>query len=460
MVFNSLSAKFNNILKKLKLKKGILTERDLDEVLRNIRVALLEADVNIKVATEVANKIKIGAVGKEIIDGVSAEELIIKLSNDAIKEVLGGDDYHGYKIKSDNKQERIMMVGLQGSGKTTTTAKLANFLKTVKAKIEPVVCSLDYYRPAAIKQLELLCTQNEIKFFKSSCNFDSQSKNVLETAKDVMTHADKNETIIFDTAGRTSIDDSMMNELKELKTIIKPTQIILVVDTMIGKTCMDIARQFNDLLGLTGLIFTKADSDAKAGAILSVRQALDLPIHFLCTGEKIRDIDEFHAERIANRILGMGDIVSLVEKASNIMGDDNSDKLKEKAAKGELDLFDVLDQFKFLRKMGGLPFVSKFLPTEMLGNSSVSESKVSHFEAIILSMTKKERKNPKLVMQSASRKKRVADGSGTNTSLVQELLMLHSKISKIAQQFSSFDKGGVLDKFKMGSALTSMTKKD
>ena len=177
MVFNSLSAKFNNILKKLKLKKGILTERDLDQVLRNIRVALLEADVNIKLATELANKIKIGAVGKEIIDGVSAEELIIKLSNDAIKEVLGGDDYHGYKIKSDNKQERIMMVGLQGSGKTTTTAKLANFLKTVKAKIEPVVCSLDYYRPAAIKQLELLCTQNEIKFFKSSCNFDSQSKN-------------------------------------------------------------------------------------------------------------------------------------------------------------------------------------------------------------------------------------------------------------------------------------------
>jgi signal recognition particle subunit SRP54 len=225
---------------------------------------------------------------------------------------------------------------------------------------------------------------------------------------------------------------------------------------MIGKSAIDMAKQFNEKIGLTGLIFTKTESDTKAGAILSVKHILNLPIHFLCSGEKIDDIDEFHVERITQRILGMGDIVSLVEKASDAIGEKDNDALKAKAAKGELDLFDVLEQFKFLKKMGGLPFVSKFLPAEMLNQANISENKVKHFEAIILSMTKKERISPKIVMQSTPRKSRIAKGSGTSEKLVHELLMMHSQISKIAQQFAQFDKSSLIDKFKLGNSLSGL----
>lgn len=464
MIFESLGGKFNNIFQKFKLKSGKITEKDLDEVLRSIRIALIEADVNIKVAMQIIDNIKTNAVGQEIFAGISAHEMIIKLSNDAIKGILGEDQWHGYKINKD-EYERIMLVGLQGSGKTTTAAKLANFINH-KTKQASALCSLDYYRPAAIEQLKVLSRQNNLVFLNSQIEKEldlnnNPSDNVLCTAQAALQHVSKEKikNIIFDTAGRISIDENMMNELAQLKEIIQPTKIILVVDSMIGKTAIDIARQFNEKLNLTGLIFTKTDSDTKAGAILSIRQVLNIPINFLCSGEKINDLDEFHVERICHRILGMGDIVSLVEKASNVIGEDNNDKLKEKAAKGQLDLFDVLEQFKFLKKMGGLPFVSKFLPVEILNNANVSENKVKHFEAIILSMTKKERTNPKIVMQSASRKKRIAKGSGTSEKMVHELLMMHSQISKIAQQFASFDKSSLIDKFKLGNAFSNLNKK-
>lgn len=464
MIFESLGSKFNKIFKKIKFKSGKIQENDLNEVLSEIRRTLLEADVNVRVAMSVNEKIKQNALGAEIVPGVSAEEMIIKISHDAIKEIFGKDEEHGFKISKDST-ERIMLVGLQGSGKTTTAAKLANFINLKTKSNDSSLCSLDFYRPAAIEQLRLLSIKNNLNFFNeknSSQNHEradeEKKKSVLQTAKNFMEkiQADKIKKSIIDTAGRTSINDEMMDELLDVKNIINPTQIILVIDSMIGKSAIDMAKQFNEKIGLTGLIFTKTESDTKAGAILSVKHILNLPIHFLCSGEKIDDIDEFHVERITQRILGMGDIVSLVEKASDAIGEKDNDALKAKAAKGELDLFDVLEQFKFLKKMGGLPFVSKFLPAEMLNQANISENKVKHFEAIILSMTKKERISPKIVMQSTPRKSRIAKGSGTSEKLVHELLMMHSQISKIAQQFAQFDKSSLIDKFKLGNSLSGL----
>ena len=228
---------------------------------------------------------------------------------------------------------------------------------------------------------------------------------------------------------------------------------------MSGRTAIDVAKHFNENLCLTGVIFTKTDSDTKAGVILSIRQLLNIPILFLCSGEKIQDLDEFIPERIAQRILGMGDIVSLVEKASSVIPNDNGDVLKNKAKDGKLDLFDVLDQFRFLKKLGGLPFISKFLPAEMVKNANISEEKIKRFEAIILSMTMKERTNPSLVSNSHSRKNRISKGSGTDVKLVEELLSMHSKISKMAQQFAMFDKDSLKDKVKIGEAMKELSKK-
>jgi len=376
MIFENIGSKFNNIFQKFKIKSGKITEKDLDEVLGQIRRVLLEADVNIRVAINIVNEIKNNAIDKEIIAGVSSEEMIIKISNDAIKLALGekNQEEKSYDLKTDNgdkkkkepigffdiqSEERIMLVGLQGSGKTTMAAKLANFINIKKKVNDTGLCSLDFYRPAAINQLKILSNRNGLKFIDINNNLilknnEKESINdlVIKQAEDYVKSMNSNnlKRYIIDTAGRTSIDSEMMNQLIELKKIIKPTKIILVVDSMIGKSAIDIAKQFHSNLNLTGLIFTKTDSDTKAGAILSIKSLLDLPIYFLSSGEKIDDIDEFYPDRIAQRILGMGDIVSLVEKASNIMDNKDSDELKNKAAKGELDLFDLLDQLKFLKK--------------------------------------------------------------------------------------------------------------
>jgi signal recognition particle subunit SRP54 len=453
-MFNSLGNQFSSILKKLSFKSGKITEDDLDQTIREIRIALLESDVNLKVASAMINLIRQKSLGEKVIQNVSAVEMIMKNSHEALKEILGGD--HEFQIGND---EKIMLVGLQGAGKTTTAAKLANFIKNNKKK-SVILSSLDYYRPAAREQLKVLSQKNDLDYYDYTSERD-QKNAVIETAKEQLKFLKEKhyQCAIFDTAGRTSINEEMMQELIEVKTLINPTKIILVVDAMIGKTAIEIAKHFHENLELTGIIFTKTDSDTKAGAILSIRLLLNLPIYFLCSGEKINDLDEFHAERIAQRILGMGDIASLVEKASSIIPNDNSDALKEKAKKGELDLFDVLDQFRFLKKMGGLPFISKFLPTEVVNNANISEKKIKQFEAIILSMTKKERLNPSIVMQSGSRKRRIAKGSGSSILLIDELITMHGRISKMAQQFAMFDKGSIMDKFKMGQAMSDVVRK-
>jgi signal recognition particle subunit SRP54 len=457
-MFDSLGNKFTSIIKNFSFNKGAISENDLNQTLQDIRVALLESDVNMKVSLKISNKIKEKALGFKIVPGVTPQEMIVKISHDSIKEILEGNIEHGFKLH-EKHQERILLVGLQGSGKTTTAAKIAHFVKEIKNKTV-LASSLDYYRPAARKQLKILCDRNNINYYDYSSE-KSCTEAVIETLKHKMnflkTH--DHDVVIVDTAGRISIDEKMMDELVQVKKILNPTQIILVLDSMSGRTAIDVAKHFNENLCLTGVIFTKTDSDTKSGAILSIRQLLDLPILFLCSGEKIQDLDEFIPERIAQRILGMGDIVSLVEKASSVIPNDNSEALKNKAKDGKLDLFDVLEQFKFLKKLGGLPFISKFLPADMVKNSNISEDKIKRFEAIILSMTPKERVNPGLVINSYSRKNRISKGSGTDVKLVEELLNMHGKISKMAQQFAMFDKNSIGDKFKMGDALKDITKK-
>ena len=457
-MFDSLSSKFISIIKNFSFNKGTICESDLNQTLQDIRVALLDSDVNMRVGMSISNKIKEKALGFKIVPGVSPQEMIIKISHDAIKEILEGDCNHGFKC-DENSQERILLVGLQGSGKTTTAAKIGNFIKE-KTKKDPLVSSVDYYRPAAREQLKILCERNNITYYNHHSDKEGTDA-VLETLKHKMDFLkeNKHDIVILDTAGRISIDEKMMDELVQVKKIFNPTQIILVLDSMSGRTAIDVAKHFHENLCLTGVIFTKTDSDTKAGSILSIRQLINIPILFLTSGEKIQDLDEFIPDRIAQRILGMGDIVSLVEKASNVIPNDDGDKLKNKAKDGKLDLFDVLDQFKFLRKLGGLPFISKFLPAEMVKNANVSEEKIRRFEGIILSMTPKERVNPSIVSNSMSRKKRIAKGSGTEVKLVEELLSMHSKISTMAKQFAMFDKNSITDKMKMGNAMKDIIKK-
>ena len=457
-MFDSLGSRFTSIIKNFSFNKGTITESDLNQTLQDIRVALLESDVNMKVSLKISNAIKEKALGYKIVPGVSPQEMIIKISNDAIKEILEGNIEHGFKLH-EKHQERILLVGLQGSGKTTTAAKIANFIKETKKK-NPLVSSLDFYRPAARQQLKILCDRNKIEYYDCPSE-KTGTEAVIETLKHKMNFLETHDhdVVIVDTAGRISIDEQMMDELVQVKKILNPTQIILVLDSMSGRTAIDVAKHFNENLCLTGVIFTKTDSDTKSGVILSIRQLLNIPILFLCSGEKIQDLDEFIPERIAQRILGMGDIVSLVEKASSVIPNDNGDALKNKAKDGKLDLFDVLDQFRFLKKLGGLPFISKFLPAEMVKNASISEEKIKRFEAIILSMTMKERTNPSLVINSNSRKNRISKGSGTDVKLIEELLSMHSKISKMAQQFAMFDKDSFKDKVKIGEAMKELGRK-
>jgi signal recognition particle subunit SRP54 len=454
-MFNSLGSRFTSIIKNFSLKSDKIGEGDLTQVLQDIRVALLDSDVNIKVGLAISNRIKEKAVGQKVVPGVSPQEMIVKIANDAIKEVLEGENLkHGLKI-DENSEERILLVGLQGSGKTTTAAKLGKLFRD--KKVVPILSSLDYYRPAARQQLRTLCERNGFEYFNYTSSL-SGTDAALETLEHQIEFLKKNphKVVILDTAGRISIDEKMMEEIRDVKYLFKPTQVILVLDGMSGKSAIDVARHFDDNLGLTGVIFTKVDSDAKCGAILSIRHMLNVPVLFLCSGEKIDDIDEFIPDRIAQRILGMGDIVSLVEKASSVIPNDESDTLKEKAKAGKLDLFDVLEQFKFLKKLGGLPFVSKFLPPEIMKNANVSDEKIRRFEAIILSMTPKERLDPGLVKKIQSRKNRVAKGSGVNVKLVDELLDMHSKVSKLAQHFAHFDKDSMMDKMSMLGKMKEM----
>lgn len=413
MAFESISSKLQEITRKLKGKARI-TETDLKEMLREVKLALLEADVNYKIVKEFINTIQEKALGQDVLKSLTPGQQVIKIVKDELVELLGGTDS---KINfAPNPPTVIMLVGLQGSGKTTTAGKLANIIR--KQGKKPLLVACDVYRPAAIKQLQVVGAQLNIPVYSNE-----STKNVVQIAKQAINTAISklNDVVILDTAGRLQIDEELMNELKNLKQSVKPHEILLVVDSMIGQEAVNIASTFNEELGIDGIVLTKLDGDTRGGAALSVKKVTNRPIKYAATGEKLSDIEEFHPERMASRILGMGDVLSIIEKAEEAFDEEEAIKIEKQLKKKEFDLDDYLVQLKQIKKMSSFSSILKMIPgMNQIKDLKVDDKEFVRIEAIIYSMTKKERKNPKIL--NASRRKRIAQGSGTTVQQINKFM--------------------------------------
>ena len=413
MAFEGLSEKLQAFTKKLRGKARI-TESDLNEMLREVKLALLEADVNYKVVKEFIANIHDKALGTDVLKSLTPGQQVVKIVKDELIELLGGTDS---KIAfTPNPPTIIMLVGLQGSGKTTTAGKLANLLR--KQGKKPLLVACDVYRPAAIKQLEVVGAQLNIPVYSNE-----GEKNVLKIAKQAKEIAISrlNDVVILDTAGRLQIDEELMQELKDIKTNIKPHEILLVVDSMTGQEAVNIASKFNEDLGIDGIILTKLDGDMRGGAAISVKKVTGKPIKFIGTGEKLNEIEEFHPDRMASRILGMGDVLSIIEQAENAFDLEEAEKLEKKLRKNkELDLNDYLAQLKQVKKMGSFSSILKMIPGMSKYNINVDDKEFTRIEAIISSMTNEERENPKIL--NASRRIRIAKGSGTEVQDINKFM--------------------------------------
>lgn len=415
-MFEKLTTGLNKIFEKL-TGTGYLTEAHVDEALREIRVTLLEADVALPVVKEFSNLIKEKAVGEKIIQSVSPGQLIVKIVNDCMVELLSaGSSELNLKCP---KPAVILVAGLQGSGKTTTCAKLANKLKSDKKKI--LLASVDVYRPAAQDQLEILAKQLEIDFF----HIKKEELDTTKLTKQILKQAQSYDVLILDTAGRLHVDEDLMKELKSLHKLASPIETLLVIDALTGQEAVNISKSFSETVPLTGLILTRMDSDSRGGAALSAGYMTKCPIKFLGIGEKITELEQFHADRIASRILGMGDVVSLVEKAQEALAGEDTEAMLKKVQEGNFDLNMLAEQLKTLNKIGGLSGIMKFIPglnkfSDKLPTDGTADNMVKRNLAIISSMTKEERSTPEIF--NASRKKRVASGSGTTIQDVNKLL--------------------------------------
>ena len=441
-MFENLTNKFEGILDKFK-KSPSLDEGQVDDGLRLIRQALLEADVSLDVAKEFINNVKPKVLGKEIIRSTAPGQMVVKIVYDELVNFLG-DKNQEINLKS-NPPISIMMVGLQGSGKTTSTAKLSKFLeKNNKKKI--MMASLDIYRPAAQDQLKVLGEQNNIQTLPII-----EGQTPTDICRRALTAANLNgsDVIIFDTAGRTQIDLQMMSEIKQIEEVIKPTETILVADSLTGQVAANVAKEFGNTVKLTGIILTRADGDGRGGAALSMKHVANVPIKFLGIGEKIENLEIFHPDRIANRILGMGDIVSLVEKAAQDIDEEKLKEAEETLKKGQFSLDDYLTQLRQMKKMGGIEGVMSFLPgvsklKSQMDQAGVDEKIITQNEAVILSMTKQERDNPKII--NGSRKKRIANGSGTDIATINKLLKQFKMMSDMMKKMSKGNTKGLMDK--------------
>ncbi len=441
-MFENLTNKFEGILDKFK-KLPSLDEGQVDDGLRLIRQALLEADVSLDVAKEFVNNVKPKVLGKEILRSTAPGQMVVKIVYDELVNFLG-DKNQEINLKS-NPPISIMMVGLQGSGKTTSTAKLSKFLeKNNKKKI--MMASLDIYRPAAQDQLKVLGEQNNIQTLPII-----EGQTPTDICRRALTAANLNgsDVIIFDTAGRTQIDLQMMSEIKQIEEVIKPTETILVADSLTGQVAANVAKEFGNTVKLTGIILTRADGDGRGGAALSMKHVANVPIKFLGIGEKIENLEIFHPDRIANRILGMGDIVSLVEKAAQDINEEKLKEAEETLKKGQFSLDDYLTQLKQMKKMGGIEGVMSFLPgvsklKSQMDQAGVDEKIITQNEAVILSMTKQERDNPKII--NGSRKKRIANGSGTDIATINKLLKQFKMMSDMMKKMSKGNTKGLMDK--------------
>ena len=441
-MFENLTNKFEGILEKFK-KSPSLDEGQVDDGLRLIRQALLEADVSLDVVKEFVNNVKPKVLGKEILRSTAPGQMVVKIVYDELVNFLG-DKNQEINLKS-NPPISIMMVGLQGSGKTTSTAKLSKFLeKNNKKKI--MMASLDIYRPAAQDQLKVLGEQNNIQTLPII-----EGQTPTDICRRALTAANLNgsDVIIFDTAGRTQIDLQMMSEIKQIEEVIKPTETILVADSLTGQVAANVAKEFGNTVKLTGIILTRADGDGRGGAALSMKHVANVPIKFLGIGEKIENLEIFHPDRIANRILGMGDIVSLVEKAAQDIDEEKLKEAEETLKKGQFSLDDYLTQLRQMKKMGGIEGVMSFLPgvsklKSQMDQAGVDEKIITQNEAVILSMTKQERDNPKII--NGSRKKRIANGSGTDIATINKLLKQFKMMSDMMKKMSKGNTKGLMDK--------------
>ena len=414
MAFEGLSSKLQAITDKFKGKARV-TESDLKEMLREVKLALLEADVNYKIVKEFIATIQEKALGEEVLKSLTPGQQVVKIVKDELVELLGGTDS---KINfSPNPPTVIMLVGLQGSGKTTTAGKLANLIR--KQGKKPLLVACDVYRPAAIKQLQVIGAQLNIPVFSNE-----QSKDVVHIAKQAMNEAISklNDVIILDTAGRLHIDEELMQELKNLKANVKPHEILLVIDSMTGQDAVNVAQTFDNELGCDGVILTKLDGDTRGGAALSVKKVTGKPIKFAATGEKLNDIEVFRPEGMASRILGMGDMLSIIEKAEDAFDEAEALKLEEKFKKQKgFDLDDYLTQLRQIKKMGSFSSILKMIPgMSKIKDLKVDDNEFNRIEAIICSMTLKERRNPKIL--NASRRKRIAAGSGTKVQDINKFM--------------------------------------
>jgi len=448
-MFETLTDKLSKTLRNLR-GVGKLTEDNISDALGEVRKALLSADVHFKTAREFVEEVKVACLGQDVLKSVSPGQQVVKIIHDELVKLLG----EGTTGLREDQPLRVLMVGLHGAGKTTTSAKLAK--RMAKNGRTPMLVACDVYRPAAIDQLEFLAKQENF-----SCYLDRENKNVPSIARAGWEESKKNgsDIIIFDTAGRLQIDDDLVSELEALKKEIDPHEILLVADAALGQEAVNVAKTFHERLNLTGIVLTKVDGDARGGAALSMKKVTGAPIKFMGVGEKIDEFEIFYPDRLASRILGMGDVVSLVEKAQENMDEEESMRMAEKMLKAEFDFEDFLSQMKQMKKMGSMGSIAKMLPG--MGNVNVGdkeEASLGRNEAIILSMTKEERRLPRIL--AGSRRKRIAEGSGVQIKDVNQLIKQFSQMQKMMKKMKGGKMKKLMSSFGGGDGMPDMSGMD
>ena len=439
-MFDNLSSKLDKALHVLK-GHGRITEVNVAETMKEVRRALLDADVNYKIAKQFTNKVKEKALGQNVLTALQPGQLMVKIVKDELTELMGGETAG---LNLSGNPTVILMSGLQGSGKTTFSGKLANWLKTKKTK-QPLLVAADVYRPAAIDQLKVVGEQIGVEVYT-----EPENKNPVEIAKNAIEYAKKNgkNVVIIDTAGRLAVDEEMMNEIAAIHQAVKPHETLFVVDAMTGQDAVNTAKAFNDRLDFEGVILTKLDGDTRGGAALSIKSVVNKPIKFIGTGEKMTDIDVFHPDRMADRILGMGDVISLVERAQEQFDEEEARKLQKKIAKNQFGFDDFLKQIQQIKKMGNIKDLMGMIPgmSKAMKGVDIDDDAFKSIEAIIHSMTPKERRNPAII--NSSRKKRIAKGSGSSITEVNQLLKQFSQMAKMMKMMQGGKGKAMMNMFK------------
>ncbi len=439
-MFSNLSEKLQNTLDKLK-KGGKVTEADIKQVTRELKMTFLEADVNYKVVKDLTNRISEQALGEKVLKSLTPAQQIIKIVKDELTQTLGGGQSKITFLP--NGITTIMLVGLQGAGKTTTCGKLANKIRKMGKR--PLLVACDVYRPAAIKQLQVLGNQLDIPVFSIE-----NSKNPVEIAEKSKEHALKNgnDVVLLDTAGRLHVDEELMNELVEIKRVVKPNEILLTIDSMIGQDAVNVAQTFSETVGIDGIILTKMDGDTRGGAALSVTAVTEKPIKLVGMGEKLSELEDFYPDRVASRILGMGDVLTLIDKAEKAFDQEQAEKMSSKMQSGELDLNDFLASIEQMQGMGSMASILEMIPgisKKQLAGINIDDKELGKIKAIIQSMTEEEKTNPSVI--KASRKERIASGSGTNVTAVNRLLKQFEQNKKMMKSMmknpKKFGRGGL-----------------